>query len=192
MITFNELRFSDDRDRIIISLLIDNLGAFSGMYINTVELCEWSNMSSTGEMLDSERVLRIDVGEGKREFASSIPASAFNLDSFAGKLFYVKVSCDGECEIETPNLSELCVDYGVVLDKNMLYDNGMALFRSHNDRKCDSGEGMKHFIVLWFALKLAIEACDFKEINKMWTRVRRFMVSNDVCCQSNVCKSCKA
>lgn len=190
MITFKELRFSEGRENIIMSLSIDDLGAFSGMYISSVELCESDNMSSTGEMLDSERVLRIDVGEGKREFASSIPASSFNLDSFNGKLFYVKVSCDGKCEIDTPNLSELCVDYGVVLDLKMLRDNGMSLFRAHYDNRCDDGDGMKHFIVLWFALKMAIEACDFSEINKMWARARRFMVRNDSCCSAHGCKSC--
>lgn len=191
MVTFNELRFSNCGDRIIISLSIDDLGAFSEMYISTIELCEWSNMSSTGEMLDDERVLRIEVGENKREFVSSIPASSFNLDSFDGKLFYVKVSCDGKCEIETPNIGELCVDYGVVFDRKMLYDKGMTLFREYGDDRCADDKGLKHFIILWFALKLAISACDFKEINKTWTRVCRFMAKREQHCSEHGCKTCR-
>lgn len=189
MVTFSELRITDDKKKIYIGCRVDDLGIYSEMYIRSVELYYYRNANHLGLPKSSSVVHSVyDDTDGAYKIRTLracvsiddiFDKDAFGVDTFDSGLFYVKVECDGHlpadaslyaCSADDP------VDIGVIPDWKRVYDAGMqfvSYMNSHCRDICEPPFGFEQFILIWFGLRLALESADYVQIHKMWDRFLR-------------------
>lgn len=181
MVIFNELRISDDKTSLTIDCAIENLNIYENMYIKNIYLEYYKNASTYG--VPSTKAIKVYDKESGTELqavricidAAEIQAHPdFGVTTFAGGLFYVIVNCDGTLPADVSLLScgaDSTVDMAVALDWKMVYHTGMQFISKMNSRcfdDCSDMGGYKNFVMLWYALRFAIESCDYTQVEKTW------------------------
>ena len=185
MVTFNELRICEDGSYLIVDCEIDNVDVFKNMYIQSIYLEHYKNASSVGMPGDNAYKLyenRYDDATVKSKrvtlSVNDLRFTKFGITSFSGEMFYVVVICGGEptgeitympCGAEDPKT------IGVVIDWNLFYSRGMGYIASLFDdcgNPCQPTDEFEHFIILWNAIRLAIETCDWELVKDLWDKFR--------------------
>ena len=102
MVIFNELRITEDKTCLIVDCSIEDLEGYRGMYIDSVYVEYYKNVTEDGVPSDKAICLYEkadgDIGMTalrKTLNASSLDKETFGTDTFAGGLFFVTVFCDG-------------------------------------------------------------------------------------------------
>lgn len=193
MVIFNDLRITEDKECLIVDCYIEDLDGYEGMYIDTIDIDYYTNVTNDGtpsehaislykreEDTDDRRAVRVLLRR------SSIVGTDFGTETFDGGLFFVTVRCDG-----TPTNASILANYsctmdettdtGVVLDWQKIYEQGMG-FASRLANicgdPCGDKSGFEAFILLWYALQLAISTCDFPQVRKLWPRFLRTLADS--------------
>ena len=183
MVTFNELRICDGGKKLIIDCEIEDSALYDGIYINNIYLEHYKNASVAG--MPGEKAVLIDenkYGDTRVKSrrivleSSDIRLAKLDINSFAGELFYVIVQCDGNLNLDAidgkiPCGADDTTAIGAVLDWHLFYSRGMSYIASMFDRcgnPCQPTDAFEHFILLWNALKLAIETCDWETVKDLW------------------------
>ena len=183
MVIFNEIRLSDDKSSLIVDCSVESLDIYEQMYIDTIYVEYYKNVTTVGVPSDKAKKIydshndtetRQSVRRCLNEY--SISLNNFGTDTFDGGLFYVIVNCDGNLPASVSTYScraDNTQDIGVVLDWEMLYQQGMghvARLAMSSDCNCDGAAELEQFILMWNGLKLAIAACDYDQIANLWDK----------------------
>jgi len=186
MVVFNELRISDDKESIVIDCHIQDVSYYTEMYINGIYLEYYKDFSDARAL--GERAYTVyEKGDGD---AMTYIRRIVQLDdlqyktgvgSLEGALFYVVVDCDGELPqdiIQYGAWASTTTDVGVLFDWEMLYHRGIQHIASYyyQDKMCGDTSGLQEFILLWNALRLAIQTGDWPLVNTLWDKVHSFSI----------------
>lgn len=190
MVIFNELRLSEDKSEILVDCFMENLSVYDKMYIDTIYVEYYKNARTDGEL--SDKAIQIYSNEDKDMEVKAVRAKlsidksvieTFGITTFENGLFYVVVQCDGTPGTELFTLPcgyDDTKDVGVVLDWKRMYEIGMQYVAEMNRgcNPCGDWSGFDDFILIWNSLKVAIAACDFKMVEKLWNKFLRHISSN--------------
>ena len=193
MVVFNELRINGDRDKLLIDVSIEPINVYDEVYISEIQLYHYKNADNTGEPKDPSKVITLydaevsgqqlrDIRKCVRE--ADISTGVLGTATFLNEIFYVKVICDGTLPAVTAQYAcgtDDMVDIGVVIDWKTLYELGMNFVANVNvcEDACKSKAGFEQFILTWFGIKLALSACDYEQLAKLWERFLRLTFSKD-------------
>lgn len=184
MVQFTQLLIDPDSDTLNVKCQIENLAIYKDVYIESITAKYYDGtavmtMYSKGD--DEEGLQVVSVSKGTDEIPDN-----FGTTTFIGGLFYITVVCGG-----TPSgtVSTLPCNYdtmtaeAIVIDWHKLYEMGMqfvvAMASNCKDR-CSGNEAFEHFILLWNALKLAVETCDHTMIESLWKKFLRICGNSTV------------
>ncbi len=188
MVSFSELRISDDKDQIIIECAVRDLPIYTNMYIDTITIEHYENFSESGSPGGKSYVAYRNGtnGSSQRNVRCVVDLAAvsqlFALTDFDGGLFYVFVHCGGTL---SPNASQYgdgatsTTDLAIVLDWRKFYKAGLKQLVAYYmgcGLKCTVPAWLEEFVMLWNAIKLAIETCDWTLLDRLW---RKFLAIAD-------------
>ena len=182
MITFNELRISDNSGCLIIDCEVEQVDVYKNMFIQSIYIEYYKNANPAS--MPSEKALCVydnttsDVKVRAKRLnvrLDTIAKSDMGVTTFDNGLFYVIVNCGGDPNYTVLNMPCGYDDtrrLGVILDWKALYTRGMqyvnSLFNGCNS--CPDLTGFEHFAVLWNALRMAISTCDWNLVNELWDK----------------------
>lgn len=186
MVTFNELRINNEKNTLIVDCIVEDLTIYSGVYIKSIELYHYKNADSSGEPVNLSKVITIFSNDAddatirtvRKCVPDSLAESVFGISVFEKGIFFVRVTCDGTLPPQTAQFAcgyDNMVDIGVVVDWKYLFDIGMGFVASMDvcGNACKSTDSLEQFILTWFSLRLALEACDFDKLGSLWDRLLR-------------------
>ena len=188
MVTFNELRISDDYGCLIVDCEVERVDIYQDMYVKSVYLEYYKNANAASMPSSKAVCIYENTNNDKKVKAvrlkvmqSSLGRMNFGTTSFKGGLFYVIVNCDGDMPASIVNYPcgyDEQTDIGAVLDWKSFYNIGMSYVNSlfNGCNPCPDLTGFEHFAVLWNALKMAISTCDWNLVSDLWDK---FLLSPD-------------
>jgi len=184
MVTFNELRICEDGNYLVVDCEVENVDLYAGMYIKSIYLEYYKNATSSMPGSKAYKLYENTYDDtrvkGKRVLfkAAELGNTDFGITSFEGEMFYVIVQCDGSPASEIATLPcgfDDTTDIGAIIDWKTFYDKAMnyvsLMFGPCGDPCADIG-AFEHFILLWNALKLAIETCDWETVKDLWDKFK--------------------
>lgn len=164
MIIFEQLRISDDGQRMYINAHVNGAEYFANKYIAKLVIKTADQVSeTTPELSDGDCVYEKTYDEGTREINEVLSPALLNSNftdthTLSNALFFVYIICDNTTSLvgcPPCRLDELTT-LGVTFDENLLYQRVMGYTKSLAD-SCDIPVGFTDFILLWNAFKAAIE-----------------------------------
>nr|DAG91034.1 MAG TPA: hypothetical protein [Crassvirales sp.] len=189
MILFDQLRISDDGQRLYINAHVNKADYFKNMYIDSVVIMTADKVSETAPGTPTSdyiykkeiegNVKELDLVLTPLDFTKSWEtdpkAMVFNKADMSNTLFFVYVKCKGTPGECTPCRLDEETTLGVVFDENMLYQRVMD-YTKELVADCSIPTEFTDFILLWNAFKAAIETEHYvaaiKFYNKLFGVVR--------------------
>lgn len=189
MILFDQLRISDDGQRLYINVHVNKADCFKNMYIDSVVIMTADKVSETAPGTPTSdyvytkqiegNVKELDLVLTSLDFTKSWEtdpkAMAFNRADMSNTLFFVYIKCKGTPGECTPCMLDEETTLGVVFDENMLYQRVMD-YTKELVADCNIPTEFTDFILLWNAFKAAIETEHYvaaiKFYNKLFGVVR--------------------
>ena len=184
MITFDDLRISEDKKNLSVLCHISDYEIYDNMYISAVYLEYYKNRGTIG--VPSANAIKIyentQSSTSVRSLSLSVPDSVLadgshGVSTFDKEMFYIYVMCDGTLPPEVATMGcgyDETTKVGIVIDWLMVYQMGMG-FVNRMARDCGNGAGncdlpedFEHYILVWNALKLAVETSDWTQMEKLW------------------------
>lgn len=189
MVLFDQLRISDDGQRLYINVHVNKADYFKTMYIDSVVIMTADKVSETApETPTSDYVYKKEIeGNTKKldlvltpldltkSWETDPKAIAFNRADMSNTLFFVYIKCKGTPGECTPCRLDEETTLGVVFDENVLYQRVMD-YTKELVADCSVPTEFTDFILLWNAFKAAIETEHYiaaiKFYNKLFGIVR--------------------
>lgn len=193
MVIFNDLRITEDKQCLIVDCAIEDVDGYDGMYIDSIDVEYYKNMTDDGTPSDKSINLytKPDGEVGSRSMrvtlnASQLNKKTFGTDTFDKGLFFVTVVCDGTPTNPSILAGYSCgaddtVDVGVAVDWHSIYTLGMSYASQLAygcEDKCVQPSGFESFVLYWYALQLAISTCDWILVKSLWDKFLRALVGN--------------
>lgn len=182
MVTFNELRISDDYGCLIVDCEVERVGIYKDMYVKSVYLEYYKNANAASMPSSKAVCIYENTNDDKtvkairlKVMQSSLGRMDFGTTSFKNGLFYVIVNCDGTMPASIVNYPcgyDEQTDIGAIIDWKSFYNIGMSYVNSlfGGCDSCPDLTGFEHFAVLWNALKMAISTCDWNLVSELWDK----------------------
>lgn len=191
MVVFNELRLSDDKKKLIVDCFIENLNIYTNMYIKEIAVDYYKNVETGGDPSENAITIYSNTGDDTSVKAASVclnmdnqsqkneVAEKFGISNLKGGVYYVFVMCDGTPE---PAVATLPCGYdedtevGIVPDWELLYEIGLKYIINMAGScidKCVDNSPFMHFILMWNSLKMALSACEYNVVEKVWDMILR-------------------
>lgn len=191
MVIFNELRITEDRSCLIVDCEIENVDIYANMYISSIYLDYYKNTTAASMPSSKAVCLYENTGsdttvKGKRVTLTELGLSSagMGVSAFKDGLFYVIVNCDGTLPSNIGNYPcgyDDTTKVAVVLDWKTLYERGMgylsSLFGDCGNPCGDTGP-FEHLAIIWNALRLAIDICNWDLVKELWNKLVRTFGSN--------------
>mgnify|MGYP005761030883 FL=1 len=189
MVLFDQLRISDDGQRLYINVHVNKADYFKNMYIDSVVIMTAAKVSETAPGTPTSdyiykkeiegNVKELDLVLTPLDFTKSWEtdpkAMAFNRADMSNTLFFVYIKCKGTPGECTPCRLDEETTLGVVFDENVLYQKVMD-YTKELVADCSVPTEFTDFILLWNAFKAAIETEHYvaaiKFYNKLFGVVR--------------------
>ena len=189
MVLFDQLRISDDGQRLYINVHVNKADYFKNMYIDSVVIMTADKVSETAPGTPTSdyiykkeiegNVKELDLVLTSLDFTKSWEtdpkAMAFNKADMSNTLFFVYIKCKGTPGECTPCRLDEETTLGVVFDENVLYQKVMD-YTKELVADCSVPTEFTDFILLWNAFKAAIETEHYvaaiKFYNKLFGVVR--------------------
>lgn len=195
MILFDQLRISDDGQRLYINVHVNKADYFKNMYIDSIVVMTADKVSETAPGTPTSDYVYIKKVEGNakeldlvltpldltKSWETDSKAMAFNKADISNTLFFVYIKCKGTPGECTPCRLDEETTLGVVFDENVLYQRVMD-YTKELVADCSVPTEFTDFILLWNAFKAAIETEHYiaaiKFYNKLFGVVRRGYSNN--------------
>ena len=189
MILFDQLRISDDGQRLYINAHVNKADYFKNRYIDSVVIMTADKVSETAPGTPTSdyiykkeiegNVKELDLVLTPLDFTKSWEtdpkAMAFNRADMSNTLFFVYIKCKGTPGECTPCRLDEETTLGVVFDENVLYQRVMD-YTKELVADCSIPTEFTDFILLWNTFKAAIETEHYvaaiKFYNKLFGVVR--------------------
>lgn len=172
MIIFDQLRISDDGNRMYINAHVNKASYFDNIYIKSITIMTSEKVSETSpEVPTSDYIYSEEFGDNIKEVNIVLTANdflrkwetdpnamAFNRSDMSSTLFFVYIECkaDGALDPCIPCRLDEKTTLGVVFDENILYQRVMD-YTKDLVADCSEHTAFIDFILLWNAFKAAIE-----------------------------------
>lgn len=175
MITYNDIRITNDYPRLLSIDIVDETDA-----IEDVTVVFYSDMGDDGTY-DSEKAYRHEIvpeTEDVHHYHVELSVEGIKeecdmeIGSFDKALFYVIINTEDATTEELHTYTAVIPDWLAVYNAGMPFVAQIAAFGFD---KCDHASGFEEFIVLWNALKLAFSSGDYAQINMLWNKFLRFI-----------------
>lgn len=180
-VIFDQLRISDDGQRLYINLHVNKADYFKDVYLDSLTVMTADKVSETNPYEPTEDYIYKKVFEGNQKEADLVLQASnfirsweenpntmrFSRDDMSRTLFFVYVKIKGvpgEC---TPCRLDEEITLGVTFDENILYQRVMDFTKSLADT-CQIPVGFTDFILQWNAFKAAIETEHYIPAIKFW------------------------
>jgi len=194
MISFNELRFSEDLLSLEIDCELENTGSGEeneGYYIAAAYLEYYKNRNATGAPSSKSLIVfnNTEDDETVKSFSrtgdnavnkSELSIRDNGVSKFSGELFYLIVSCkktvDDSAEDDAYRY-EIVNEIAAVLDWQKVYEIGMRYVASITNKKldnCNIPDNLEQFVIVWHALELVLESKDIDMLDRLWSRFVSF------------------
>ena len=180
MIQFSELRLSSDKTKIYIGCAVENFTIYNSVYIKSVYIEYYKNRLASGE--PSEKAICLYENEQddatKKSFyhildINGVVAEDFGTAKFDNGLFYVYVTCDTNgASLATADCGwDTMTTIGIIADWQKVYQMGMEyiLEVANACHKCTISDEFTNFALRWNALRLAMETCDYDDVDAIWS-----------------------
>ena len=189
MILFDQLRISDDGQRLYINAHVNKADYFKNRYIDSVVIMTADKVSETApETPTSDYIYKKEIEGNVKEldlvltpldftksWETDPKAIAFNRADMSNTLFFVYIKCKGTPVECTPCRLDEETTLGVVFDENIFYQRVMD-YTKELVADCSIPTEFTDFILLWNAFKAAIETEHYvaaiKFYNKLFGVVR--------------------
>ena len=189
MVLFDQLRISDDGQRLYINVHVNKADYFKNMYIDSVVIMAADKVSETAPGTPtSDYVYKKEIEGNTKEldlvltpldltksWETDPKAIIFNRADMSNTLFFVYIKCKGTPGECTPCRLDEETTLGVVFDENVLYQRVMD-YTKELVADCSVPTEFTDFILLWNAFKAAIETEHYvaaiKFYNKLFGIVR--------------------
>lgn len=189
MILFDQLRISDDGQKLYINVHVNKADYFKNMYIDSVVIMTADKVSETAPGTPTSDYIYKKEIEGNvkeldlvltpldltKSWEADPKAMTFNRADMSNTLFFVYIKCKGTPGECTPCRLDEDTTLGVVFDENVLYQRVMD-YTKELVADCSIPTEFTDFILLWNAFKAAIETEHYvaaiKFYNKLFGVVR--------------------
>lgn len=200
MILFDQLRISDDGQRLYINAHVNKADYFKNRYIDSVVIMTADKVSETAPGTPTSdyiykkeiegNVKELDLVLTSLDFTKSWEtdpkAIAFNRADMSNTLFFVYIKCKGTPGECTPCRLDEEITLGVVFDENVLYQRVMD-YTKELVADCSIPTEFTDFILLWNAFKAAIETEHYVAAIKFYNKLFGIVRS---CYSNNIIKTC--
>lgn len=200
MILFDQLRVSDDGQRLYINVHVNKADYFKNRYIDSVVIMTANKVSETVPGTPTSDYVYIKKIEGNvkeldlvltpldltRSWETDPKAIAFNKADMSNTLFFVYIKCKGTPGECVPCRFDEETTLGVVFDENVLYQRVMD-YTKELVTDCSIPTEFADFILLWNAFKAAIETEHYIAAIKFYNKLFG-VVKNG--CSNIIIKSC--
>ena len=185
MLIFDQIRISDDGNRIYINIHVNEAEEFAGVYLDEMYITTSDLVNETVDTIPQKYIYHWTFDDNLKDAAFVIDQGDFDeaythmggkdaTDSFKGDisrtLFFVFVKCKGTGTIIDPcvpcRLAEETT-LGVTFDVNMLYQMVMNYTRELN-QDCVIPQGFIDLILKWNGFKAAIETEHYNAAIDFW------------------------
>jgi hypothetical protein len=172
MIIFDQLRISDDGQRMYINLHVNKADYFENIYLDELVIVAVDKVSETSPHLPSEDYIYKKVfDENQKEADLVLQPVDFNegfaKSNFSSDLFFVYVKCKGTPDPCVPCRLDEEITLGVTFDENILYQQVMD-YTKQLASDCEVPVGFADFILQWNAFKASVETEHFIPAVKYW------------------------
>lgn len=170
MIIFDQLRISDDGERMYINVHVNKADYFKNVYIDSITIMTSDKVSEsapsipTSEYVYSQKIegntkelnLVLTASDFLKTWKTDPSAMLFKHGDMCNTLFFVYIKCKGIPKADTPCQLDEEVTLGVTFWENLLYRQVMAYTKSLLD-KCNVPIEFTDFILKWNAFKASVE-----------------------------------
>ena len=175
MIIFDQLRISDDGQRMYINLHVNKADYFENIYLDELVIVAANKVSETSPHLPSEDYIYKKVFNGEQKEADLVlqPVDfneGFAKSNFSSDLFFVYVKCKGTPDPCVPCRLDEEITLGVTFDENILYQQVMD-YTKQLASDCEVPVGFADFILQWNAFKASVETEHYIPAIKFWQQL---------------------
>lgn len=189
MIVFDQLRLSDNAQKMYIHVHVNKASYFDNIYLERIIILPAEKvMEATyatqyptdsegnpvnylytkkfeGEQKEAELVLT--ANDFVKTWETEATAMNFKQEDMQKTLFFVYVQCKGSVGMCTPCTLDELMTVGVVFDEKLLHQKVMGYIKDLS-KDCSVPQGFANFILLWNAFKASIETDHYLPAIKFW------------------------
>lgn len=179
MIIFDQLRLSDDAQKMYVNVHVNTADYFKGIYLERIVIMTADKAleattaglyptDSEGNPIDYIYTKEFD--DNAKEAALVLTVNDFlglKTSDMSRTLFFVYVKCKGTVGECTPCRLDELTTLGVTFDEKMLYQRVMGYTKSLAD-DCIMPTGFADFILQWNAFKASIETEHYVQATRYW------------------------
>lgn len=164
-VIFDQLRVSDDGQKMFIDIHVNGLPVFEHVYLDKLYVTTADNVEETSSCPPEDKCFYIHTfGEGDKEAHLTLPnfesSYTYEKPNFSSDLFFVYITCKTVGETN-PCYEVMSCEYkqtavGVTFDENLLYQRVMGYTKDLAD-SCSVHQGFTDFILQWNAFKASVE-----------------------------------
>lgn len=169
-VIFDQLRISDDGNRMYIDLHVNKASHFDKVYLDSLIIMTADKVSETDPKLPTEDFiyakkltgnekelhLSLTLSDFAKSWETDYQGRKFQKGDMSKNLFFVYVRCKGTPDACTPCTLDEEITLGVVFDENILHQRVMGYTKQLTDA-CHIPMGFVDFILLWNAFKSSVE-----------------------------------
>ena len=178
MIIFDQLRISDDGNRMYINIHVNRADYFKDRYLDYMVIKTANQVSETEispSTSDGENVYIYTFGGNQKEADIVLQPSEFNenfiKNNFSSDLFFVYIVCkEVKANPCTPCPLADLTTLGTTFDETLLYQKVMQSTRELN-QDCEIPQNFIDLILLWWGFKAAIETEHYIPAINFWKRL---------------------
>lgn len=166
MVLFDQLRISDDGQKMYINVRVNPAEYFENIYLDKITIMTADKVSDIAPELFTEEYIYQTVfdDEDVKEANLVLRASDFNerftKTTLSKDLFFVYVTCKGVPDPCTPCRLDEMTTVGVTFDFALLHQRVMN-YTKQLVGNCTVPQGFTDFILLWNAFRSAVETEHF-------------------------------
>lgn len=198
-VIFDQLRISDDGERMYVNVHVNKASCFDNIYIDSITIMTADKVSETSPDIPTEdyiyqqsfkdNVKEIDLvlkaEDCIKRWEEDASAMRFLQKDMSRTLFFVYIKIKGvPCECTPCRLDEE-VTVAVVFDTNMLYQKVMN-YTKDLLKDCSIPQAFVDFILLWNAFKASVETEHFipaiKYYNMLFDKIGNVSITKGCGC----------
>jgi hypothetical protein len=183
MVRFDDIHIADDYSSLVVECHVEDYAVYNNMYIKSIYLEYYKNRGTIG--VPSNKAIQLynnatpdtSVKSVRATLSvASLDAAEVGTSTFERELFYIYVTCDGTLDPSVSSMDcdmDVTLDVGVVLDWQYLYQKGMKYIAGIASCRntCEDVDNFESYILLWNALKMAADVCDWTQLERIWPKL---------------------
>lgn len=186
MVTFNELRYSDNGQNLIIDVSVSDYTYYEDVYLEQVNIDCHKDYVDLGPSANAQELWN---GSDKSEKTVRLKVPLTSISRRSGnELFYVYVICKGTPHYDTPCDMDNMTTMGVLVDWKLLYQEGLKVMKKVTEGCCDIPRESIDWFLRYKTLQLCLNTGAYEQANSVWDK---WFSSTDPHLQKIAAESCR-